>query len=72
MSVADLGDAAVVKFDRIQQATFKGKDVSGEFFVVDVWRKDGDSWKIANRYVAKVTRGTASFPAPAQADRQNR
>ncbi len=54
MSVADLGDAAVVKFDRIQQATFKGKDASGEFFVVDLWRKDGDTWKIANRYVAKV------------------
>jgi ketosteroid isomerase-like protein len=54
MSVADLGDAAVVKFDRIQQATSKGKDVSGEFFVVDLWRKDGDSWKLSNRYVAKV------------------
>lgn len=54
MSVTDLGDAAVVKFDRIQRATFKGKDASGEFFVVDLWRKDGDSWKIANRYVAKV------------------
>jgi hypothetical protein len=54
MSVADLGDAAVVKFDRIQQATFKGKNESGEFFVVDLWKKSGDSWKLANRYVAKV------------------
>jgi ketosteroid isomerase-like protein len=54
MSVADLGDAAVVKFDRIQQATHKGKSESGEFFVVDVWKKSGDSWKLANRYVAKV------------------
>lgn len=54
MSVADLGDAAVVKFVRIQQATFKGKNESGEFFVVDLWKKSGDSWKLANRYVAKV------------------
>ncbi len=54
MSVADLGDAAVVKFDRIQQATFQGKNDSGEFFVVDLWKKSGDSWKLANRYVAKV------------------
>ena len=55
MSVADLGDAAVVKFDRIQQATFQGKNESGEFFVVDLWKKSGDSWKLANRYVAKVS-----------------
>src|ERR1700751_1995088 len=37
MSVADLGDAAVVKYMRTQQATFKGKDKSGDFFVVDLW-----------------------------------
>jgi hypothetical protein len=54
MSVADLGDAAVVKFDRVQQATLQGKNESGEFFVVDLWKKSGDSWKLANRYVAKV------------------
>ena len=54
VSVADLGDSAVVKFDRLQQATYKGRDESGEFFVVDLWKKSGDSWKLANRYVAKV------------------
>ncbi len=54
MSVADLGDYAVVKFDRIQQAIYKGKNDSGEFFVVDLWKKSGDSWQLANRYVAKV------------------
>ncbi len=55
MSVADLGDSAVVKFDRIQQATLKGKSESGEFFVVDLWKKDGNSWTLANRYVVKVS-----------------
>ena len=55
MSVADLGESAVVKYDRIQQATLKGKSDSGEFFVVDLWKKIGDSWKLANRYVAKVS-----------------
>jgi hypothetical protein len=54
MSVADLGGSAVVKFDRIQQAAFKNQDQSGEFFVVDVWKKSGDSWKLSNRYVSKV------------------
>lgn len=61
MSVADLGDAAVVKYNRIQQAAFKGKNQSGEFFVVDLWKKSGDLWKLANRYVAKVS---AVAPSP--------
>jgi ketosteroid isomerase-like protein len=54
-SVADEGDVAVVKFDRVQQSSFKGKPDGGEFFVVDVWKKSGDSWKLTNRYVAKVS-----------------
>lgn len=54
MSVVDLGDSVVVKFDRIQNATLKEKSQSGEFFVVDVWKKSGDSWKLSNRYVARV------------------
>ncbi len=54
MSVADLGDSAIVKFDRLQQAALKGESRSGEFFVVDLWKKSGDSWKLANRYVAQV------------------
>jgi len=55
MSVADLGDVAVVKYDRLQQATFKTKSLNGEAFIVDVWKKNGDSWKLANRYVAPVS-----------------
>lgn len=64
VSVADLGDSAVVKYDRIQQATYKAKNDSGEFFVVDLWKKSGDSWKLANRYVAKV--GAAPLSPKAQ------
>ncbi len=55
MSVADLGNAVVVKFDRIQDAAAKSGSDSGEFFVVDLWKKNGDAWKLANRYVAKVS-----------------
>lgn len=55
VSLADLGNAAVVKYDRIQEATWNGKSDNGEFFVVDLWKKTGDSWKLANRYVAKVS-----------------
>jgi hypothetical protein len=55
LSVVDGSDSSVVKFDRVQQASFKGKPDGGEFFVVDVWKKDGDAWKLANRYVSKVS-----------------
>jgi hypothetical protein len=55
MSTIDLGNAVVVKFDRLQEAVSKGKPDSGEFFVVDVWKKDGENWKLASRYVSKVS-----------------
>lgn len=55
MSVADLGETAVVNYDRVEQATYKGKPAGGEFFVVDLWKKTGNSWKLANRYVSKVS-----------------
>jgi Domain of unknown function (DUF4440) len=54
MDVADLGNAAVVSYDRIQQSTYKGQNDGGEFYVVDQWTKAGDNWKLANRYVTKV------------------
>ena len=55
VSALDQGDFVVIKFDRVQQATYKGAPENGEFFVVDVWKKNGDSWKLANRYVSKVS-----------------
>ena len=57
----DLGNAAVVKFERRQDATNQGKAESGEFFVVDVWKKDGDAWKLANRFVSR-TNSESSIP----------
>ncbi len=66
MSAIDLGNAVVVKFDRLQEATSKGHADSGEFFVVDLWKKDGDNWKLANRYVAKVSSQPSLPKAPAK------
>ena len=55
VSAIDMSDYVLVNFDRVQQAAYKGKPDSGEFFVVDLWKKDGDRWKLANRYVSKVS-----------------
>ena len=66
MSAIDLGNAVVLKYDRLQEASSKGHADNGEFFVVDVWKKSGDTWKLASRYVSKVS-SQASIPkAPAK------
>jgi len=54
VDVADLGTAAVVSYDRIQDSTYKSTKDGGEFYVVDLWKKDGDNWKLTDRYVSKV------------------
>ena len=71
MYAIDLGNAVVVNFDRLQEATFKGEADSGEFFVVDVWKKDGDTWKLASRNVAKVSSVVPAMkPAPKPTGKQ--
>jgi hypothetical protein len=63
MSAVDEGNFVLVKFDRVQESTWKGKPDGGEFFVVDLWKKSGESWKLANRFVSKVSSGP-SIPKP--------
>src|SRR6476620_4090606 len=64
MSVVDLGNAAVVKFERRQEAVYKGSAVGGEFFIVDVWKKDSDKWKLANRFVSRSSATSAAPKGP--------
>jgi len=59
MDVADLGTAAVVSYDRVQESSYQGKPDGGEFYVVDLWKKEGDTWKLSDRYVSKV--GTTPY-----------
>lgn len=70
MSVIDLGNAAVVKYERLQQATNKGANENGQFFVVDLWKKDGDTWKLANRFVSKVSSVVPAETAPKPTGKQ--
>jgi ketosteroid isomerase-like protein len=61
VDVAEVGNTAVVSYERVQESTFKGQNDGGEFFVVDLWKKDGEQWKLADRYVSKVG---APVPTP--------
>jgi len=52
LAVRTFAQTAIVSFLYSQKASFSGKDLSGDFFIVDVWQKTGNDWKIAARYSA--------------------
>ena len=64
LTVREVGSAAIVNFFCEQQATFAGKDLSGKFFLVDVWQKTENDWKLLTRYAAgpEVNRRANSNP----------
>jgi Domain of unknown function (DUF4440) len=43
-------DLAVVSLLLTQQATSAGRDRSGDFYVVDIWKKSGEAWQLIARY----------------------
>ncbi|MGA9136211.1 MAG: nuclear transport factor 2 family protein [Candidatus Sulfotelmatobacter sp.] len=45
---------AVVSFVQSQQVTTDGKDDSGDYLVVDLWKASHDKWQVAARYMAPV------------------
>jgi hypothetical protein len=64
MSAKDFGEVVLFKFVANIQADLKGKDQSGQYFVVDAWKKEGDAWKLSDRYISKI--GAYTPPAPAR------
>jgi hypothetical protein len=58
MAVHDLGDTMAVSF--LQRAGAAG----GDLFIVDVWRRAGDEWKLAIRYVAPASAGHSAGATP--------
>ena len=52
MAVHTYGDTAIVSMSSFEDAVIHGKRSRGNFFVVDVWTKSADNWKLAVRYVA--------------------
>ena len=43
-------DLAVVSWLLTQRAASEVRDRSGDFYVVDIWKKNGDSWQMIARY----------------------
>ena len=49
-------DLAAVSLLLTQKASREGQDRSGEFYVVDIWRKQGNGWQIIARYSSPMGR----------------
>jgi hypothetical protein len=56
-------DLAVVSLLLIQKATFEGRDRSGDFYVVDIWKKGSGGWQLIARYSCPVGK-TFDRPMP--------
>jgi hypothetical protein len=50
------GELAVISLLLTQQATSDGRDRSGDFYVVDIWKKRGDHWQMIARYSSPMRR----------------
>jgi isoaspartyl peptidase/L-asparaginase-like protein (Ntn-hydrolase superfamily) len=68
MAVHDFGTVAVVSYRRAGNAA-AGASAGGSLFVVDCWKRVGDGWKLATRYVSNATAPTAVTP-PATIDKR--
>ncbi len=49
---------AIVSFIESQQATIKGKESSGDLFIVDIWETNREKWQPAARFVAPTGKGS--------------
>jgi len=53
---------AVVSLLLTQKATFAGRDRSGDFYVVDIWKKNGENWQIIARYSTPIAKESDRSP----------
>ena len=58
----DIGRMAVHDYRTVQAVSFTMTGTSGPIFVIDLWRQDGESLKLAVRYASPI--GSSQFAAP--------
>lgn len=61
MAVRDLGQTAIVTFDWKYTGSTK-QNSSPEIFIVDVWKKVGEEWKLALRFSSADQKSDVKFP----------
>ncbi|MGA8033450.1 MAG: nuclear transport factor 2 family protein [Casimicrobiaceae bacterium] len=64
MAVHDFGSVAIVSFRLVPAATPASAANAG-LFIVDSWKRDGDGWKLATRYLSNAAAPASAIPASA-------
>jgi len=54
-----LGSVAVVRCQPVREASAGTRDASGEFVLIDTWVKEGSTWRLKFRYLARPDPGPA-------------
>jgi len=57
-------DLSVVSLLVTQKATMDGRDRSGDFYLVDIWRKGSDHWQMIARYSCPIGKELDRSPPP--------
>jgi hypothetical protein len=55
---------AVMSLLATQKASFAGRDRSGDFYLVDVWKKSDGNWQIIARYSTPINKRIDRSPPP--------
>ncbi|MGE5089864.1 MAG: nuclear transport factor 2 family protein [Candidatus Levyibacteriota bacterium] len=64
MAVHDFGSVAIVSFRQVP-ASAPASGAPQALFVVDCWKRDGDGWKLATRYLSNAAAPASAIPLPA-------
>ena len=64
MAVHDFGSVAIVSFRQVPAPTPASGAAQG-LFIVDCWKRDGDGWKLATRYLSNAAAPASAIPASA-------
>ena len=59
MAIRVYGNTATAAYSYYQAVTSHGDDLSGDYLILDVWREEAGTWKIAARYSARFNRTAA-------------
>ncbi len=63
MAVRAFDNVEVTSFVLHQKGTFGDKELAGEYFVVDVWKREASGSRLASRYISRYLK-TSPPPAP--------
>src|SRR5258708_5441350 len=54
MSAQEYPEIMLAKFLGQGKSTVHGKGVASQYFVVDVWARDGDAWQLTARFMSRI------------------